>query len=243
MKKVNCFSAAVLLIALGFHSPAKAAPPSIPSLYNLIGTPPNVIDTETDLVEFGFTFSIQPGYQATFDKLGFWVNSAASPANSRATISLYEQTGSVVLPPPLQAQLINQLIGTNVIGATCSISNSFCYANFSNSITLVSGKSYLLTTRYNDFSNNNTYYAFGLSAPSEVAFVNNIVYGDAYFDPNSSTTPGDNYGYFGPNLGGLQVTAVGPTPGTGVPAPLPLLGASAALFHSRRIKSRIRKSA
>jgi len=238
MKKVNFLSAAVFLIALGFHSPAKA----IPSLYNLIGTPPNVFDTETDLVEFGFTFSIQPGYQATFDKLGFWVNSAASPANSRATISLYELTGTAVLPPS-GGQLINQSIGTNVSGTTCSISNSFCYANFSNSITLVSGKSYLLTTQYSDFMNDNTYYAFDLFAPSQVAFSNNIVYGNAYFNPNSSTTPGDNYGYFGPNLGGLQVTAVGPTPGTGVPAPLPLLGASAALFHSRRIKSRIRKSA
>lgn len=221
-------------VTLGVFSQALATP----SLYGLSGDVSALItDTGTDEVGAGFTFSIQPGFQATFSKLGFWVNETAAPANYRATVSLYDLTSNGgTLPPPPVAQLIEQAVGNNLDG--CTLASGFCFADVPNNVTLVSGRTYLLTSTYGPFLNNNTYYLSGLVAPSNVSFANNIIYGSAYFSPLNSVSPPYNYGVFGPNLGGLQVTAV--PSGAPVPAPLPIIGATAALAYSRKIRSRIK---
>lgn len=221
-------------VTLGVFSQALATP----SLYGLSGDVSAFItNTGTDVVGAGFTFSIQPGFQATFSKLGFWVNETAAPANYRATVSLYDLTSNGgTLPPPPVAQLIEQAVGSNLDG--CTLDAGFCYADVTNSVTLVSGRTYLLTSTYGSFLNDNTYFLSGLNAPANVSFANNIIYGNAYFNPNAIVTPASNYGVFGPNLGGLQVTAV--PSGVPVPAPLPIIGATAALAYSRKIKSRIK---
>ena len=56
---------------------------------------------------------------------------------------------------------------------------------------------------------------------------------DSSEDPPLDSAPIPGFGNVGPNLG------LGGGPTSSVPAPLPLLGASAALAYSRRIKSRI----
>jgi len=207
------------------------------SLYGLNGGG-SITNTGATPTNAGFTFSIQPGFQATFSKLGFWVNQAADPARYRATVSLYDLTSQgSTLPPPPQAQLIEQAVGNN-IESGCSLEASFCYANVANSVTLVSGRTYLLTSSYGTFLNDNTYYLSGLTTPTNVSFASNIIYGNSYFDPSTTVAPGSNYGVFGPNLGGLQVTAV--PSGAPVPAPLPIIGATAALAYSRKIRSRIK---
>jgi hypothetical protein len=155
------------------------------SLYGLNGAPPggSITNTGATATNAGFTFSIQPGFQATFSKLGFWVNETANPTAYRATVSLYDLTSrGGVLPPPNQAQLIEQAVGNN-IDSGCSLEANFCYANVANSVTLVSGRTYLLTSSYGIFLNDNTYYLSGLTTPTNVSFANNIIYGNSYLDP------------------------------------------------------------
>lgn len=216
-------------------------------LYDLIGNPPptKIVPTGTSLVEIGFSFSlpsgVTPPYSATFDKIGFWVNTAANPTKRSATISLYDITPPAGIDPAVPAPLINQLIGNagSAPGAIpCNMDGQFCFATIPQQ-TLVSGRTYLLTSKFSDLNNDNRYYANELTAPSQVAFLNNTVYGDTWFAPNTTFSPTFNHGAFGPNLGGVVITG-GPIP---VPAPLPLFGAGAALAYSRRIKARIKVSA
>ncbi len=244
MKKTLQATIGSVVLVAGLQSQAHAN-----KLYDLNVVPPaaNIVPTFDASVEIGFSFSLpatsgsDPPYEVTFNKIGFWVNTAANPAIYNATISLYDITNST-LPPPNQAQLLNQTIGNN-IGTTCTLTGQFCFADLQAPITLVSGvspKTYLLTSKYSDSdSNANTYYANKLAAPSQVSFINNVIYGNAWFDPNTLFSPQFNYGAFGPNLSGVVITG-GPTP---VPAPLPLLGAAAALTYSRKIKARIKISA
>jgi len=242
MKKTLQATIGSVVLVAGLQSQAHAN-----QLYDLNVVPPaaNIAPTFDDDVEIGFSFSLPstsgsvPPYEATFNKIGFWVNTAANPANYNATISLYDITPPSVLPPPSQAQLLNETIGNNV-GTTCTLTGQFCFADLAAPVTLVSGKTYLLTSKYSDAdSNANTFYANKLTAPSQVSFINNVIYGNAWFDPNTLFSPQNNYGAFGPNLSGVVITG-GPTP---VPAPLPLLGAAAALTYSRKIKARIKISA
>jgi hypothetical protein len=237
MKKALQTTIGSIVLVAGLQTQANAN-----RLYDLIGNPPpvNIVETFSP-VEIGFSFSLPPGgtpaYSATFSKIGFWVNTAANPTNYSATISLYDITASS-LPPPSQAQLLNRLIGSN-IGTTCTLTGQFCFADIA-PVTLDSGKTYLLTSQYSDQDNNgNTFYARDLAAPSQVAFLDNIIYGAPWFSPSVNLDPTAVHGAFGPNLGGVVLTG-GPIP---VPAPLPLLGASAALAYSRRIKARIKISA
>jgi hypothetical protein len=242
MKKALRATIGSVVLVAGLQSQAHAN-----KLYDLIGTPPpaKIEDTGSSLVEVGFSFSLPngaiPPYAATFDKIGFWVNTAVNPTKRSATISLYDITTSGPgTGLPLGAPLINQLIGNagSAPGAApCTMDGQFCFATIAQQ-TLVSGRTYLLSSTYSDLNNDNTYYANELAASSQVAFLNNIVYGDTWFGPNTIFSPTFNHGAFGPNLGGVDITG-GPIP---VPAPLPLLGASAAFAYSRRIKARIKAS-
>jgi hypothetical protein len=241
MKKTLQATIGSVVLVAGLQSQAHAN-----KLYDLNVVPPaaNIVPTFDASVELGFSFSLpsnsgsHPPYEATFNKIGFWVNTAANPTFYNATISLYDITNST-LPPPNQAQLLNQTIGNN-LGTPCTLTGQFCFTDLAAPVTLVSGKTYLLTSKYSDAdSNANTFYAKQLTAPNQVSFINNVIYGNSWFDPNISFSPQFNYGAFGPNLSGVVITG-GPTP---VPAPLPLLGAAAALTYSRKIKARIKISA
>jgi hypothetical protein len=244
-KALRATIGSVVLIA-GLQSQAHAN-----KLYDLIGTPPpaspaQIINTNTDLEEIGFRFSLTSGatppYAATFDKIGFWVHTAAIPTPIRrsATISLYDITTSGPdTGLPLGAPILNQAIGSAPGAAPCMMDGQFCFATLLTPQTLDSGKTYLLTSKFSNLDNDNTYFVRNLAAPSQVQFLNNIAYGDTWFSANANFTPSANHGAFGPNLGGVVLTG-GPIP---VPAPLPLLGASAALAFSRRIKARIKVSA
>jgi len=207
-------------------------------LYDLNGNPPNstIVNTGSSPEQLGFSFSLPSGatppYSATFDKIGFWVNTAANPTRRRATISLYDITASGVPPG---APLLNQTIGTGAI--PCLMDGQFCFTTIQPQ-TLTSDKVYLLTSSFSNDENDNTYYADGLAAPGQVRFLDNVAFLDTWFSPNPTFT-NSGHGAFGPNLGGVVITG-GPIP---VPAPLPLLGASVALAYSRRIKARIKISA
>jgi hypothetical protein len=245
MKKALIATIGSVAMVAGLQSQAHAN-----KLYDLIGTPPpplpaTIEDTGSSLVEIGFSFSLPKGatppYAATFDKIGFWVHTAAIPTPIRrsATISLYDITTSGPdTGLPLGAPILNQAIGSAPGAAPCMMDGQFCFATLATPQALDSGRTYLLSSTYSDLDNDNTYYVNQL-APSQVAFLNNIVYGDTWFGQNTVFSPTFNHGAFGPNLGGVVVTG-GPIP---VPAPLPLLGASAALAYSRRIKARIKVSA
>lgn len=233
MKKVLQATATSIVLVVGLQAQAQAN-----KLYDFPSPPSNIENTGTNTVEIGFTFSLPPGatppFSATFNKIGFWVNAAASPTNPNATISLYDITTSGLAG---RTPTINQLVG-GFGGLPCTMEGQFCYASIPQQ-TLVSGRTYLLSSIISVFnSNDNTYYADSLTPPSEVVFLNNIVYGSTWFGGNT-LSPSYNHGAFGPNLGGVVITG-GPTP---VPTPLPLLGASAALVFSRRIKARIKISA
>ena len=207
-------------------------------LYDLNGNPPNskIVNTGSSPEELGFSFSLPSGatppYSATYDKIGFWVNTAANPTRRRATISLYDITASGVPPG---APLLNLTIGSGAI--PCLMDGQFCFTTIPTQ-TLDSNKVYLLTSSFSNVDNDNTYYADGLAAPSQVQFLDKVAFLDTWFSPDAFFTTTD-HGAFGPNLGGVVITG-GPIP---VPAPLPLLGASAALAYSRRIKARIKISA
>lgn len=228
--------------------------PALANLYNLgnfTDSSSKVVDTETGSIDAGFTFQIQTGYQATFTKIGFWVKDVTFN-NARATISLYDITDvSPVGSGPGVVLFTNQLIlGDNTPGVGCSLSNGldrndFCFLSYPTAPTLVAGRTYALTSGITDaFGNENTFYAKSLINPGEfLGTVSNVIWGNPY-SGNGVTyveTPGDQYGYFGANLGDFQVTAV-PSPGAGVPAPLPVLGASAAFAYSRKIRARLKKS-
>ena len=236
MKKALQTAVGSVLLVAGLQSQAHAN-----KLYDLIGNPApsKIVPTGSSLVEIGFSFSLPSGatppYSATFDKIGFWVNTVANPNLRSATISLYDITNTG--PGPGLPPIINQLIGSAPGALPCVMDGQFCFANIPQE-TLVSGRTYLLSSKFSGLNNDNRYYANELTAPSEVAFLNNTVYGDTWFSPNTIFSPTFNHGAFGPNLGGVVITG-GPTP---VPAPLPLLGASAALAYSRRIKARIKVS-
>ena len=233
MKKALRATIGSVVLVAGLQSQAHAN-----KLYDLNGNPPNtkIVNTTTDAVELGFSFSLPSGatppYSATFDKIGFWVNTAANPTRRRATISLYDITATGVPPG---APLLNQTIGTGAL--PCAMDGQFCFTTITPQ-TLVSDKLYLLTSSFSNVDNDNTYYADDLAAPSQVKFLDKIGYLDTWFSPDAFFTTSD-HGAFGPNLGGVVISG-GPIP---VPAPLPLLGASAALAYSRRIKARIKISA
>jgi hypothetical protein len=245
MKKALRATIGSVVLVAGLQSQAHAN-----KLYDLIGTPPpaspaQIVNTNTDLEEIGFSFSLPSGatppYAATFNKIGFWVNTAANPTKRSATIQLYDITGPGTGVPP-GAPVLQLLIGNagSAPGATpCIMDGQFCFATLTTPLPLVSERTYLLTSKYSDADNDNTYFVRNLAAPSQVQFLDNIAYGDTWFSPNNSFTPSADHGAFGPNLGGVVITG-GPIP---VPAPLPLLGASAALAYSRRIKARIKISA
>jgi hypothetical protein len=236
MKKALKVTIGSIVLVAGLQSQAHAN-----RLYDLIGNPPNskIVNTGTDVEELGFSFSLPSGatppYSATFDKIGFWVNTVAvNNINRRATISLYDITANGVSVPPGPA-LLNLTIGS---GATpCLMDGQFCFTTIPTQ-TLDSNKVYLLTSSFSNVGNDNTYYANDLASPSQVKFLDKIGYLDTWFSPDAIFTTTD-HGAFGPNLGGVVITG-GPIP---VPAPLPLLGASAALAYSRRIKARIKISA
>jgi hypothetical protein len=234
MKKALRATIGCIVLVASLQSQAHAN-----KLYDLIGNPPNskIVNTSTDAVEQGFSFSLPSGatppYSATFDKIGFWVNTAAvNNINRRATISLYDITGTGVPP---SAPLLNLTIGSGAI--PCLMDGQFCFTTIPTQ-TLASNKVYLLTSSFSNVQNDNTYYADDLAAPSQVKFLDNIAFSDTWFSPDAFFTTSD-HGAFGPNLGGVVITG-GPIP---VPAPLPLLGVSAALAYSRRIKARIKISA
>jgi hypothetical protein len=236
MKKALRATIGSVVLVAGLQSQAHAN-----RLYDLIGNPPNskIVNTGTDVVELGFSFSLPSGatppYSATFDKIGFWVNTAAvNNINRKATISLYDITANSVSVPPGPA-LLNLTIGSGAI--PCTMDGQFCFTTIPTQ-TLDSNKVYLLTSSFSNVGNDNTYYADGLAAPSQVKFLDKIGYLDTWFSPDAFFTTTD-HGAFGPNLGGVVISG-GPIP---VPAPLPLLGASAALAYSRRIKARIKISA
>lgn len=232
MKKALKATIGSIVLVAGLQSQAHAN-----RLYDLNGNPPasKIVNTGASPEQVGFSFSLPSGttppYSATFDKIGFWVNTAANPARRRATISLYDITATGIPPG---APLLNQTIGT---GATpCLMEGQFCFTTIPTQ-TLDSNKVYLLTSSFSNVENDNTYYADDLAAPSQVRFLDNITFLDTWLgDPIFATS---NHGAFGPNLGGVVISG-GPTP---VPAPLPLLGATAALAYSRRIKARIKISA
>ena len=233
MKKALRVTIGSIVLVAGLQSQAHAN-----KLYDLIGNPPNskIVNTGTDVVEQGFSFSLPSGatppYSATFDKIGFWVNTAANPIRRRATISLYDITATGIPPGPA---LLNLTIGS---GATpCLMDGQFCFTTIPTQ-TLASNKVYLLTSAFSNIDNDNTYYADGLAAPSQVKFLDKVTFLDTWFSPDTAFMTTD-HGAFGPNLGGVVITG-GPIP---VPAPLPLLGATAALAYSRRIKARIKISA
>jgi hypothetical protein len=245
MKKSLQITIGSVVLVAGLQSQAHAN-----KLYDLIGTPPptKIVDTVSSLVELGFSFSLPstaiPPYEATFNKIGFWVNTTVdpNPIKRSATISLYDiTTTGPGVGGPLPTPLVNLFIGNAASGAgginLCTMEGQFCFATIPQQ-TLVSGRTYLLSSKYSDLDNDNTYYARELTAPSQVAFLDNIIYGNTWFSPNTTFSPSSNHGAFGPNLDGVVLTG-GPIP---VPAPLPLLGASAALAYSRRIKARIKVS-
>ena len=243
MKKALQTTIGGAILVAGLQSQAHAN-----KLYDLIGSPqpPNVVNTGPGFVELGFSFSLPSGatppYSATFDKIGFWVNNAVNPSKRSAIISLYDITTSGPgTGLPLGAPLLNLSIGNAASGAggpsLCTMEGQFCFTSIPQQ-TLDSGRTYLLTSKYSGTDNDNTYFARNLAPGSQVAFRDNIAYGDTWFFNNANFTPSANHGAFGPNLGNVIVTG-GPTP---VPAPLPLLGASAALAYSRRIKARIKVS-
>lgn len=238
MKKALKVTIGSIVLVAGLQSQAHAN-----KLYDLIGNPPNskIVNTGSSSEELGFSFSLPSGatppYSATYDKIGFWVNTAAvNNIKRRATISLYDITAAGVGVPPGPA-LLNLTIGSGPGATPCTMDGQFCFTTIPTQ-TLVSNKVYLLTSSFSNFENDNTYYADDLAAPSQVKFLDNIAFGDTWFSPDPFFTTSD-HGAFGPNLGGVVISG-GPIP---VPAPLPLLGASAALAYSRRIKARIKISA
>jgi hypothetical protein len=241
MKKALQVTIGSAVLVAGLQSQAHAN-----KLYDLIGSPPpsKIVNTGLPFVELGFSFSLPSGatppYSATFDKIGFWVNNAVNPSKRSAIISLYDITTSGPgTGVPLGVPLLNLSIGNTESGAggpsLCTMEGQFCFATIAKQ-TIDSGRTYLLTSKYSGTDNDNTYFARNLADPSQVAFLDNVAYGDTWFSPNVNFSPTSNHGAFGPNLGNVVVTG-GPIP---VPAPLPLLGASAALAYSRRIKARIK---
>ena len=198
----------------------------------------------------GFTFEIGSGYQATYNKVKVWLTDAALP-KIRNTVYLYDITG--VTNGSAGRQIFAQdlvLGGSNPLNA-CTVSdgldrNDYCVGDAATQETLTSGKTYALLARYKPFTvasgnlNDNLYFAQGLQSGA-ITITQNVILGVPYYSSdNISFTKGSagSLSYFGPNLGGLQVTSVSPG-GESVPAPLPLLGGMAAFGWSRRIRQRI----
>lgn len=223
------------------------------SLYELGSFSDNSTDTPaTPPLWVGFTFQIAPGFQATYDKVAVWVKDTAVP-KVRNTVYLYE-LGNDQTAAGTQLFAQDLVLNSTTPSTVCTISdgsdrNDYCIGTALSQVTLTSGKTYALMARYAPLAglNDNLAFALGLSSlplSPEISTASNVIFGGPRYSNNNVLFTNEAAGifsYFGPNLGGFQVTAV-PGPSAAVPAPLPLLGACMALTYSRKIRKRITTS-
>jgi len=254
--KVKSFSFA-LLVAGALCAPLLQKPVLASNIYTLGNFDgENVLATGDGPLYLGFTFSIADGFQATYDKIGVWLEDTTF-ADIRNTVYLYDITGITDGSAGRQIFAQNLVKDSTIPSTLCTVSdgtdrNDFCVGDASVQETLVANRTYALLASYKrvifgDIVNDNLYTALNLNgAPGgNFSTIPNVEFGNPYFsvDNTTFTLGSSSFSYIGPNLGGFTVSSVGPTPGASVPAPLPMLGATAALAYSRKIKVRIKHSA
>jgi len=169
----------------------------------------------------------------------------------RNTVYLYDVTGVTDGSAGRQIFAQDLVLGSSNPVNACTVSdgldrNDYCVVDAATLETLTSGKRYALLARYKPFTvesgslNDNLYFAQGLQNGT-ITMTQDAILGVPYSSSdNISFTQGSagSLSYFGPDLGGLQVSSVSPG-SESVPVPLPLLGGMAAFGWSRRIRQRI----